>query len=138
MNNHDGTWSDTTNVTDRFNLIEMIACTPPEYKISDPVKRRKREMQHLSYAILDRTSMCGERAICYQCLDVCCSGGTDDGYRSPHRIAKSTHARLWRTLLRIGHCTKKIVDLAIAKRHGLANYCSVPIIFEHQDIVACF
>src|SRR5437763_1437167 len=123
MDNQDGTWSDTVNVTEWFNLVEVVACTPPEYKISDPVKECKREMQHMGNTILDGTPMCGESAICYQCLDICCSGGTYDCYRCPHRIAKSTHACLWRSLLCIGYCTKKIVDLAVAKRHWLANNC---------------
>src|SRR5579884_712079 len=138
MDNQDGTWSDTTNVTQWFNLVESVASTPPEHKISDPVKRCEREMQHLGNAILHRTSMCGESAIRYQCLDIGCSGGTYDCYRSPHRVAKCAHACLWRTLLRIGYCTEKIVDLAVAKRHRLANHCSVSIIFESQDIMACF
>src|SRR2546421_3687112 len=130
MDDQNRTWSETVNVTKWFNLVEMVASTPPENKISEPVKQCKGQMQYTGNAVLNNTPMSSESAVCYQCLDIGCSSGTHDSYCCSHRIAKSTQACLWRTLLRIGYSAEKVVDLAVAKRHRLADNRSMPIIFE--------
>src|SRR5438876_4050118 len=82
--------------------------------------------------------MCGKCAIYHQCLYFSVAGAGHDGDCRAHRITYDAEMILWRALLRISDCCEEIIDFAVTECDRGTHGCAMTVIFENQNVVACF